>query len=263
MLGQAAGFAVLAAISPTSLLVMAVFLGSANPRTTALLYVAGAMLMTVAMAVAVLFVIRATGLNHPRQHDPRYGFRLGLGFLCLIVAVFVARRARRATVAAPVPAATTPAAGRPTAGTAPVGTAAAGMSAAGTATPSTAAAATAGVGPGFVGRLVAEPKPSTAFAVGVLLFAPSATFIAAVQVVATSQASVATTALALVIVVVLTGLIVWLPLLTYLAAPAATTRRLKALNGWLRANGRVLLMSALAVCGLILIISSSLALAGA
>jgi hypothetical protein len=32
---QAAGFAVLAALSPTALLVMAVFLGSANPRTTA------------------------------------------------------------------------------------------------------------------------------------------------------------------------------------------------------------------------------------
>jgi hypothetical protein len=239
MLGQAAGFAVLAAISPTSLLVMAVFLGSANPRTTALLYVAGAMLMTVAMAVAVLFVIRATGLNQPHQHDPRYGLRLGLGFLALVAAAVVARRARRSALAmrAQASVAATPAAATP-------------------------AAATAGVGPGFVSRLVAEPKPSTAFAVGLLLFAPSATFIAAVQVVATSQASVATTTLALVIVVVITGLIVWLPLLTYLAAPAATTRRLKALNGWLRANGRVLLMSALAVCGLALIISSSVSLAG-
>jgi Sap, sulfolipid-1-addressing protein len=260
VIGQAAGFAVLAAVSPTSLLVMAVFLGSANPRTTALLYVAGAMLMTVVMAVVVLLVLRATGLNHPREHDPRYGFRLGLGFICLIIAVFVARRARRATVTAPVPAATTPAAGWPAAGTAPVGTAAAGMSAAGTATPDTAAAGT--TGPGFVSRLVASPKPSAAFVVGVILFAPSATFIAAVQVIATANASAATTALALVIVVILTGLIVWLPLLTYLAAPDATTRRLKALNGWLRANGRVLLMSALTVCGLALIVSSSVSLAG-
>lgn len=134
------------------------------------------------------------------------------------------------------------------------------MSAAGTATPDTAAAGT--TGPGFVSRLVASPRPSAAFVVGVILFAPSATFIAAVQVVATSSASAATTALALVIVVIITGLIVWLPLLTYLAAPDATTRRLKALNGWLRANGRVLLMSALAVAGILLIIDGGAGLAG-
>jgi Sap, sulfolipid-1-addressing protein len=245
MLGQAAGFAVLAAVSPTSLLVMAVFLGSANPRTTALLYVAGAMLMTVAMAVALLLVLRATGLNQPHQHDPRYGLRLGLGFLALVAAVVVARRARRPALAMGVQAAATPAAATPAAPAA-----------------ATPAAGTGRVGPGLVSRLVAEPKPRTAFAVGMLLFAPSATFIAAVQVVATAEASVAATTLALVIIVILTGLIVWLPLLTYLAAPAATTRRLKALNGWLRANGRVLLMSALAVGGVALVINGSAGLAG-
>jgi hypothetical protein len=113
-----------------------------------------------------------------------------------------------------------------------------------------------------VSRLVASPNPSAAFLVGVILFAPSATFIAAVQVVATANASAVTTAVALVIVVILTGLIVWLPLLTYLAAPEATTRRLRALNGWLRVNGRVLLMSALAVGGILLIINGSAGLAG-
>ena len=45
---QAAGFAVLAAISPTALLVMAVWLVSANPRRMAMLYVTGAVIMTVA-----------------------------------------------------------------------------------------------------------------------------------------------------------------------------------------------------------------------
>ena len=37
MLVQAGGFALLAAISPTALLVAAVYLGSDNPRLTALL----------------------------------------------------------------------------------------------------------------------------------------------------------------------------------------------------------------------------------
>jgi hypothetical protein len=236
VIGQAAGFALLAAVSPTSLLVMAVFLGSADPRRTALLYVAGAMLMTVLMAAVVLVVLRATGLNHPHEHAPRYGLRLGLGVLALLTAVVVALRARRSAIDVGTPA----------------------MSAQGAA----ATQATGNVGPGFVSRLVATPRPSTAFLVGVILFVPSATFIAAVQVVATSNASAATMALALVIVVILTGLIVWLPLLTYLAAPGATTRRLKALNGWLRANGRTILMAALAVGGILLIINGSTGLAG-
>jgi Sap, sulfolipid-1-addressing protein len=211
------------------------------------------MLMTVLMAVVLLLVLRATGLNHPHEHAPRYGFRLGLGLLCLAAAVVVVRRARRSALDVGAQAMSTQAAGTQAAGT--------------QATAATQAVGTAGAGrgtkgPGFVSRLVASPKPSAAFVVGVILFAPSATFIAAVQVVATANASTVTTALALVIVVILTGLIVWLPLLTYLAAPEATTRRLKALNGWLRANGRLLLMSALAVGGILLIINGSAGLAG-
>jgi hypothetical protein len=96
MVGEAAGFALLAAISPTALLMMAVFLSSASPRQTALMYVAGAMLMSVAMAVAVLFVIRAAGLNQPRQHDPRYGLRLGLGVLALVAVAVIAVRGQNA-----------------------------------------------------------------------------------------------------------------------------------------------------------------------
>jgi Sap, sulfolipid-1-addressing protein len=220
---QAAGFAVLAALSPTALLVMAVFLGSANPRTTALLYVAGATLMTVVMAVAVLFILRGAGLNQPREHAPRYGLRLGLGVLALASAAFVARRRRRDPGAVPGPSKKKP---------------------------------------GLITRLTSRPRPATAFAVGVILFVPSATFIAAVQVVATAKAAVGATVLALVLVVLITVLIVLLPLLTFLAAPEATGRRLASLNAWLRANGRVILISGLAVGGLALVINGAIGLAG-
>jgi Sap, sulfolipid-1-addressing protein len=220
VIAQASGFALLAAISPTALLLMAVFLGSANPRKTALLYVAGALVMTVVMAVTVLVVLRATGLSQPREHGPRYGLRLGLGILALAGAVIVARRRR-------------PAADQDDK-----------------------------QGRGPMARIVARPGPRTAFAAGVLVFAPSAAFIAAVQAVATARASVQATTLALVLVVIISALIVWLPLLGYLAAPDATSRRLKALNGWLRANGRALLMGALGVCGLVLVVNGSTGLAG-
>ena len=225
MFAQAAGFAVLASISPTALLVMAVFLSSANPRTTALLYVAGALLMTVVMAVAVLFILRAAGLHHPSARTPRYELRLGLGILALASAAFVARRRRREPEPDAIP------------------------------DPSRKTA-------GLISRLTAQPRPSTAFAAGVILFAPSAMFIAAVQVVATANAAVVTTVLALVIVVILSVLVVWLPLVTFLAAPEATGRRLASLNAWLRANGRAILIGGLAVGGLLLIINGAAGLAG-
>ena len=56
MLLQAAGFAVLAALSPTALLITAIYLGSARPRTTAVCYLAVAVLISTVMGVAVLLL---------------------------------------------------------------------------------------------------------------------------------------------------------------------------------------------------------------
>jgi hypothetical protein len=221
VLGQAAGFALLAAVSPTALLVMAVFLGSDNPRRTALMYVAGAMIMTVAMAVAVLLILRATGLNQPRQHEPRFGLRLGLGVIALGVSVYLIRRKPPAAASGD---------GKPKR-------------------------------PSLVARLTATPSPRTAFVLGLLLFAPSATFIAAVQVIATANEGVPITTAAIIVVVILTGLTVWLPLLTYLAFPEATTRVLRTANEWLRVRGRVLVMGALWIAGVILVVDGALGLA--
>jgi hypothetical protein len=223
LLAQAAGFALLAAISPAALLVMAVFLGSANPRTTAFLYVAGAVVMTVVMAVAVLFVLRAVGLNQPRQHEPRYALRFGLGIIAMGAAVVVSRRKPR---------------------------------------PPEAAEGGKRKGPGLVARLTTSPGPLTAFLAGVLLFAPSATFIAAVQVVATARAGVPVTAAAMLTVVALTAATVWLPLLTYLAAPDATTRHLRTANEWLRSRGRKLVIGALWIAGVALVVNGALGIWG-
>jgi hypothetical protein len=216
---QAAGFALLAAISPTALLVMAVFLGSDNARRTSMFYLAGAALMTVVMAVTVLLVLRATGLNQPRQREPRYELRLGLGILALAVAAVLALRARR-------PARDPGCEGAPRK-------------------------------PSLITRLTARPRPLTAFLAGLLLFAPSATFIAAVQVIATANADVPVTALAVVVVAVLTVLSVWLPLIAYLAAPEATTRALRNANGWLVAHGRPVVTGGLLIAGVILVINGA------
>lgn len=216
MISQAAGFAFLAALSPTSLLVMAVFLASASPRQTALAYVAGALLMSVAMAVAVLFAIRGFGLDQPRQHDARYGLRLGLGVLALVVAVVVSRRPPRQP----------------------------------------------GAAGGLMSRLVQRPSTRTAFAAGLILFAPSATFVAAVQVVATARQSTTRTVLGLIIIVAISALIVWLPLIAFLIAPEATTRLLGAINHWLQAHGKAIAVWVLVIAGIALVANGALGLAG-
>lgn len=210
MLLQAAGLALLAALSPTALLVAAVYLGSARPRLTAAFYLTGAVIMSLVMGVVILVALRSADLNRPAEHSPRYGLRLGLGILLLAAGIVVARRQPRAP---------DPAKARQ----------------------------------GIVSRMVANPAPLTAFLVGILVFAPGVTFLAALQVIATAQASLRLTALAVIIVVVINVVLVWLPILLHMAAPGVTTRYLTAFNGWLRAHSKTVLVWLLVVVGGIMV----------
>jgi hypothetical protein len=108
--------------------------------------------------------------------------------------------------------------------------------------------------------MIANPAPRSAFAVGLLLFAPGITFIAAVQVIATANASIEETTVAIVVVVVINALLVWLPLLVHIFAPTVTTRNLTAFNGWLRANGNKILIAVLIVGGVIVAVNGILGL---
>jgi hypothetical protein len=225
VLAEAAGFAFLAAISPTALLVMAVFLGSAEPRRNALMYTAGAIAMTVTAAVAALFALRAAELNLPSRHDPLYGLRLGLGVLALAAAVALSWRRRSAGQVA-------------------------------------VAAAEVKAGRNLVSRLTAQPSPRTAFTAGLIVFAPSITFLAAVQVIATARTRPLVTFIGLLVVINVCLLVVWLPLFGYFAAPAATTDTLRSCSGWLRDHGREATAWALVIGGLALAVNGALGLAG-
>jgi len=223
MLLQAAGFAVLAALSPTALLITAIYLGSARPRTTALCYLAGAVLISTIMGIAVLLLLRYGNFQLPGHRTPRYGLRLGLGLLTLAAGVVVARRRPRLPEQPGPP-------GPP------------------------------GQGKGIVSRLVASPAPVTAFVAGVLIFMPAVTFVAAIQVIATARAGLGLSTLGLVLVIVINVAFVWLPFLAYLAAPGPTTRTLAAFNAWLRAHGRILLVLALLVAGAVLTVNGLIGL---
>ena len=89
--------------------------------------------------------------------------------------------------------------------------------------------------------------------VGLLLFAPGITFIAALQVIATANAGIESTTVAIIVVVIINAAFVWLPLLLHLIAPGLTTKRLTAFNGWLRANGNKILICVLIVGGAIMV----------
>jgi hypothetical protein len=218
MLIQAAGLALLAALSPTALLVAAVYLGSSRPRVVTAFYLAGAVVMSLIMAVVILEVLRSVNLQRPSEHTPRYGLRLVLGILLLAGAIVVARRKARP----PDPAKAQQ---------------------------------------GFVSRLVADPAPLSAFFVGILIFAPGVTFLAAVQVIATARAPFDLTLIALIIVVVINVLLVWLPIVLHLVFPEATTRYLTGFNGWLRAHGKVVVICVLVAVGGIMVVNGIYGLA--
>jgi Sap, sulfolipid-1-addressing protein len=95
MLLEASGLAVLASISPTALLIVAVYLGSASPRRAAAFYLVGALIMSLVMGITILLVLRNAGLSHPGQHGPRYDLRIGLGAALLAAGVLIAKRKRR------------------------------------------------------------------------------------------------------------------------------------------------------------------------
>lgn len=217
MIAEAAGLALLAGLSPTALLAAAVYLGSARPRRTTLFYLAGAVLMSTIIAVAVVVLLRNVGLSHPHERTPRYGLRLGLGVLLLAVGVALAARRRRRTAE--------PAAKKKK--------------------------------PGLVSRMIANPSPVSAFVVGMLLFSPAVTFLAALQVIATSRADIEVTTLAVAVSVLIYVVLVWLPLVLFLAAPGLTARHLRAFNAWLRAHGSALLVGAIVVVGVLMVFNGS------
>jgi len=218
MLGQAVGFAFLAALSPTALVVATVLLSSADPRRSVLFFLAGGVLMTVVLGTAIFVALRAGGLQHADERDPRYCLRVALGGLAIAASLVLARRKPRPK--------------------------------------------DPGKKPNLVSRLVASPAPRTAFAAGLVVFSPSLTFIAAVQVIATAEGGVAFVAVAAVLVTTIVVALAWLPLLCYLVTPDGTTRTLKAIDGWLRVHGRAVLTASLAVGGIALVANGALGLAG-
>ncbi len=228
LFGQAAGLAVLAAIYPPAMLIAALYLASERPGRTTVAYVAGGLATVTAIGIVALIAIRAGGLSHLQHHQTRYGLRLGLGLLALIAAavMFVRRRKAKEADGERQPA-------KPR-------------------KPKKAS---------LIERLTVKPRPLAAFAVGAVMFGPSLTFIAAVQVVATARTGLGDTIAAMAMIIILTVAFAWLPLVAFLVAPAPTIRILRTFEAWLRRHGKTVLMIAIGVAGLFLTVQGIIGLA--
>ena len=264
MFEQAAGLALVAALYPPAMLIAASYLASTRPGRTVLPYLVGGLVMVTLLGTAALIAIRAGGLSGVGQHASRNGLRLGIGVLALVAAVVIWRRRSKADAAR----SRTP--DQANSGGGQAGAVAPGRESPGqqvgpghvmpdpedSGRPEPANAKK----PGIVARLTSEPRPATAFVVGIFVFGPSVSFLAAVQVVGTSKASVLATVGAMAMIIVLALMFAWLPLVAYLAAPDRTLRWLNAFNSWLRRYRQPLMAGAAGVIGIILTMQGAVGL---
>ena len=222
MFEEAAGLALVGAFYPPALLIAGLYLASTRPGRITVGYVLGGLVIVTVVGTAALLAIRDTGLSLPAHQQTRYGLRLALGAVAVIAAVLIYRRKPKK----PDPA-----------------------------------KASKPKKPSLIDRLSAEPKPMKAFLAGVVMFGPSLTFLAAVQVVATSKASLAATIGAMAMIIVLTLAFAWLPLVAYLIAPDLTVRKLREAEAWLRRHGKAVLVGAVGLIGVLLVIQGIVGLA--
>lgn len=114
---------------------------------------------------------------------------------------------------------------------------------------------------GLLSRLLSRPGPIAAIGAGIIVFIPSAAFIAAVQAIATARASADLVAGALALVIVIDVMLAWVPLVLFILRPDATTRRLQSLHGWLGVHGHAVLVGVLALAGILLAVDGAVGLA--
>ena len=95
MLAEAIPPALGAAIYPPALLFIAFLLARPQPRKHALIFLAGAVVITLGVGFAVVLLLENTGVESPRHRTVSPWVDLGLGVLLILFAVVVHRRPPR------------------------------------------------------------------------------------------------------------------------------------------------------------------------
>jgi hypothetical protein len=99
-----------------------------------------------------------------------------------------------------------------------------------------------------------QAHPAAVFAAGATLYSPSASYLGAVQNIATGSSEWPQW-LQLLVVVAIVLITVEVPLLAYALRPTATAQALRRVEGWIDRNGRKALVATLVVVGGYLVVS--------
>jgi hypothetical protein len=112
-------------------------------------------------------------------------------------------------------------------------------------------------------KMLDEGSPRTAFAVGLLLTLPGASYLAGMSRIGKAGASVPATALSVVLFCVIMLLLLELPLLGFAVAPDATRRAVGRFVEWVTVNGRTVAVRGALLIGALLVLRGVIALLAA
>jgi hypothetical protein len=219
-MANALPFAFTAALNPTLLAATMVMLFAAEPRGLMGGYLLGAYTASIGIGLVIVFALEGSGAVHTTQHTLSPAADAVLGVLFLLVAVAVrgdrdARLRERRRARAEAKASGDPPRWK---------------------------------------RALDSGSPSTAYAVGIVLTLPGASYLVGMTRISRADASPVETALAVVVFCVIMLLLIEIPLLGYVLRPDGTRQRVERFTGWLGTNTRVIVVrTALVIGGLLLL----------
>ncbi len=191
----------IAAFYPVGLIAVGVLLATERALRLGLWFLAGAAVSLFVVGILVITLLHGAGLSGGTATNARGSLKIGLGIAMLIVGYVVARRP--------------PSRGRQH---------------------DPAAPQTDKKEPSWQRRL-RQAHPLSVFLTGTILYSPSATYVGAVQQIATSDSGWAP-AIQLLIVIAIVLLTVEIPLLAYAFWPEATGRAVRSAEGWIELHQR-------------------------
>ncbi|WIX81843.1 GAP family protein [Amycolatopsis carbonis] len=204
MLSEAVPAAFGAAIYPPALLFMAFLLVNPQPRKRALIFLAGAVIITLGFGFLSVLVLQSSGAESTKHRTVPAWIDLSIGILLVAFALVVYSRPPRGPKAAKKRREF-----------------------------------------GVIGLLT----------IGLLMYTPTALYIASLHAIAKAHASLVVTVLSIILVAVIYMLLIEIPIVAHAIWPEATIRWVTAVNAWLAKHGRTIIIVVSAGFGIYLISS--------
>ena len=227
MIGNVVVLGLSAAINPILVGVVLVILASPRPKALLGAYVAGGMIVSVAIGIAVVSLASSTGAVKPTTSSTNGLVDLVLGLLLLAVSAWFATGRAERRHAAKVAAAS----GRPKK-------------------------------PSVSDRLLGGSRATMAFAAGMLLTLPSALYLAALKDIAEAGVSTGEELLAILLFNVLMLSPALIPLLLLAVVPDGTKAAVERSDRWMREHQKPLVTVVAGAIGVYLTVQGIVALAG-